>query len=443
MPLDNFSLAPLPGPSIDPIQIDYGSLYGGSHIQQADFIFGGSDVSGLFGSSFQPQLTFGDYSSAFSTYDYAGLLAGSYGITSGYTPSTLVAANRLGNQAAAINRTAEISEAIGVGAVRSCIVCHNPVIMNGGSLRDLPAGFQLGAMMFLQANNLAEAEQRLGVMRSAGATGRGLAVAGGSIVATPLGLPAVAFVGFGGAGMEYVASGDAETAMDMVPLVALRHSPERLRTVFDSNAVASERFFAGINLVASAGEAYGGGRAVATTLRSTDAVATLGRTWDNLTRYVQRDATTLSMSGLGGVGSRRVTNAATVLTDPAWQQSAPNSQVLARNLGIGPGSGLDAHHIVPGTHRRGASARAILDRYQIDINAAENGLPVVGGRGAAQDVLPRRHRGSRLHSHEGIDAVTQRLQSAVEDVSDWATGRQNVVNELRNIQNEILNGAFP
>ena len=50
-----------------------------------------------------------------------------------------------------------------------------------------------------------------------------------------------------------------------------------------------------------------------------------------------------------------------------WTQSVANSQVLARRLGIQRGSGLDAHHIVPGTHKRGAAARRLLDRYQIDI----------------------------------------------------------------------------
>jgi RHS repeat-associated protein len=97
MPLDNFSLAPLPGPSIDPIQIDYGSLYGGDYGQQADFIFGGSDVSGLSGSFFQPQLTFGGGVS--STYDLGSLLAGSYGISSGYTYRTLAGADPLANLA--------------------------------------------------------------------------------------------------------------------------------------------------------------------------------------------------------------------------------------------------------------------------------------------------------------------------------------------------------
>jgi hypothetical protein len=58
-------------------------------------------------------------------------------------------------------------------------------------------------------------------------------------------------------------------------------------------------------------------------------------------------------------------------------------------------------------------------------------------------VLPRHHRGSGLHTHDGIDAVTQRLQGAVEGVSDWATGRERVIAELGRIRNEILNGTFP
>ncbi|MCR9296031.1 MAG: AHH domain-containing protein, partial [bacterium] len=126
-----------------------------------------------------------------------------------------------------------------------------------------------------------------------------------------------------------------------------------------------------------------------------------------------------------------------------WTQSTADSQVLARNLGIQPGSGLDAHHIVAGEHRRAAAARRLLDRYQIDVNDAANGVTVVGGRGAPQTVLPRHHRGGGLHSYRGLDEVNDRLGQAIDGVDDWATGRQRILDELAKIRDEILNGTFP
>ncbi|MBX9788861.1 MAG: AHH domain-containing protein [Pirellulales bacterium] len=126
-----------------------------------------------------------------------------------------------------------------------------------------------------------------------------------------------------------------------------------------------------------------------------------------------------------------------------WRQSIPDSKVLGRNLGIQRGSGMDAHHIVPGAHSRAAPSRAILDRYQIDINAAENGVPLIGGRGAPQATFPRHHRGSGLHSQKGIDAVNSRLSDATRGIDDWATARQRVIDELSEIRAEILAGTFP
>jgi len=135
--------------------------------------------------------------------------------------------------------------------------------------------------------------------------------------------------------------------------------------------------------------------------------------------------------------------APTAVRNPAWRQSPAASGVLGERLGIQPGSGQAAHHIVPGTHSRAAPARAILDTYQIDINAAENGVSLVGGRGAPQNVMPRHHRGSGLHTHEGTDAVTDRLRAATNGVTDWATGRQRVLDTLADIRAEILAGTFP
>lgn len=106
-------------------------------------------------------------------------------------------------------------------------------------------------------------------------------------------------------------------------------------------------------------------------------------------------------------------------------------------MGSAVKSGEDAHHIVASTHRRAADARKILDKYQIDINDAANGvgLKPTGARPA--------HHGTGLHSHRGIDAVDRRLRAAVQGVDDWATGRAKVLEELGNIRTDILNGTFP
>jgi len=132
-----------------------------------------------------------------------------------------------------------------------------------------------------------------------------------------------------------------------------------------------------------------------------------------------------------------------VVRNPRWRQSVANSDILKRRLGIRPGSGNDAHHIVLGGHRRAAPSQAILDHYQIDINAAENGVALVGGRGAPKTVSPRHHRGSDLHSRAGIDAVNDRLKAATNGVTDWAKGRQRVLDTLADIAAEIQVGAFP
>jgi hypothetical protein len=126
-----------------------------------------------------------------------------------------------------------------------------------------------------------------------------------------------------------------------------------------------------------------------------------------------------------------------------WIQSTSDSQVLARRLGIQPGSGQAAHHIVLGGHKRAAASQRLLDCYQIDINDAANGVSLVGGKGAPQNVLPRHHRGSGLHTNPGIDAMNRRLAQAVDGVDDWATGRQRILDELAAIRQEILNGTFP
>jgi hypothetical protein len=129
--------------------------------------------------------------------------------------------------------------------------------------------------------------------------------------------------------------------------------------------------------------------------------------------------------------------------DPHWKQSKPSRAVLNERLGGVLGDELDAHHIVAGDLARAAPARQLLDKYQIDINDPANGVLLKGGPGAPATTLPRRHRGSGLHSHRGVDAVTRRLEQTVEGVSDWGKARQLLLNELGKIGSEIKSGSFP
>ena len=49
--------------------------------------------------------------------------------------------------------------------VRSCIVCHNPIIANGGSVMDLPENFRLGASEFLGTTDPGKMDDLMEVMR--------------------------------------------------------------------------------------------------------------------------------------------------------------------------------------------------------------------------------------------------------------------------------------
>jgi len=129
--------------------------------------------------------------------------------------------------------------------------------------------------------------------------------------------------------------------------------------------------------------------------------------------------------------------------EPLWRQSIPDSELLGKYLGRQAGDELDAHHIVGGKLKRAEPARAILDKYQIDINDPANGVLLPGGKGAPKSISPRRHRGSELHSNDGVDAVRDRLKAAIIGVEDWTTARQRVIDALREIGDEIKSGSFP
>ncbi|HEU4406811.1 MAG TPA: toxin TcdB middle/N-terminal domain-containing protein [Polyangiaceae bacterium] len=110
------------------------------------------------------------------------------------------------------------------------------------------------------------------------------------------------------------------------------------------------------------------------------------------------------------------------------KDTGKNAAILRKNMaaqGETFAAGDNAHHVVASTHPRARAARNILDKYQVDINSAANGVKLPG----------HLHHGHGLHSNKGIDAVTSRLSAA--------TSAKDVEAILGRIQQEILSGKFP
>lgn len=118
-----------------------------------------------------------------------------------------------------------------------------------------------------------------------------------------------------------------------------------------------------------------------------------------------------------------------------WSQSAADTQVLARNLGILEVSGRHAHHLVLGDINTAAAdqARDLLRRYQIDINSAVNGV----------SLTENHHLRTGLHRHRTVELVNQRLQAAIEGITDWTHARLEILEELRRLRGDILSRGFP
>ena len=69
--------------------------------------------------------------------------------------------------------------------------------------------------------------------------------------------------------------------------------------------------------------------------------------------------------------------------------------------------GESVHHIVPSLHPKAIEARDILNTYHIDINSEDNGRFLTEGG----------HFRQGLHSHKGIEEVTNRLKDGIVDGS--------------------------
>ena len=113
--------------------------------------------------------------------------------------------------------------------------------------------------------------------------------------------------------------------------------------------------------------------------------------------------------------------------------SSPNSKTLRKNLieaGVEvPDYPNAAYHIVAGNSSKAAEARAILQKYGIDINDAANGtfLPTV--RDAAGEVYH-----PSLHTNAYYDEVNSLLAEA--------TSKEEVIEILGYIAESLQNGTF-
>lgn len=86
--------------------------------------------------------------------------------------------------------------------------------------------------------------------------------------------------------------------------------------------------------------------------------------------------------------------------------------------------GDHAHHLVPSTHAGGKDARKILDKHGIDFNDAVNGV----------FLSPSVH--APLHTTKYMKEITKRIKRA-------SKSRQEVLDALKKIEQDILNGNFP
>jgi hypothetical protein len=111
---------------------------------------------------------------------------------------------------------------------------------------------------------------------------------------------------------------------------------------------------------------------------------------------------------------------------------------------------LDAHHIVHSSNNKVPEfqkARDLLLEHQIDINSADNGVPLRStkpGTPPPPDKTLRMHKGDGIHTNEGGRRTYSRLQDAVDRAGkDWGARRQALINELAKIRKDILAGRLP
>ncbi|MDD1780926.1 AHH domain-containing protein [Enterovibrio sp. ZSDZ35] len=118
--------------------------------------------------------------------------------------------------------------------------------------------------------------------------------------------------------------------------------------------------------------------------------------------------------------------------------SLTDAEVLAANLERTAGTrppGHHAHHIIPKGMQDAAPSRAILERFNININSELNGVWLARDYIVANPNTGQIH--STLHTRRYIGWINQELTAAS------AGGRTQVLEALSSIRSQILNGNHP
>lgn len=97
--------------------------------------------------------------------------------------------------------------------------------------------------------------------------------------------------------------------------------------------------------------------------------------------------------------------------------------------------GEHAHHIVPWRHRAAGPARSVLQRFNIDVDSASNGvfLPGYGSSPNPRGALP----------HLGATNTAEYIRAVNERILQRSSSREDVLRELASIRYDLLAGRMP
>ena len=117
-------------------------------------------------------------------------------------------------------------------------------------------------------------------------------------------------------------------------------------------------------------------------------------------------------------------------------QSSPSSRVLGETMGsagLARPAESAAHHLVAGGAGGAADARAVLTRFGIDINAAENGVFLPRNLASANPI------GAAVHSTIHTDAY----YAGANRLLGQATTRAEALDALDYVRQQLQSGGFP